>query len=138
MSELILTLAGLVSFALVHAAHPRRFPYGEARWHRLAGRFAAASLGGPRRTLHALAVVVLALGLGGARYGLHPLRTVEALIITVLSFTTAGSALVLAAPLWPRATWRLCVAAAVALPILVAFSLATSLSTSLAAQVLHG
>ncbi len=129
MSELILILAGVVSFALLHAAHPRRFPFGEARWHRLNGRF-----GGPRRALHALAVAVLALGLGGACYGLHPLGAVEAILIAILAITTAGSAIVLAAPLWPRVTWRLCLAAAVALPILVAVSLALSL----AAQVLHG
>lgn len=133
MSELILILAGVVSFALLHAAHPRRFPFGEARWHRLAGRL-GGRLGGPRRALHALAVVVLALGLGGARYGLHPLRAVEAILIAILAITTAGSAIVLAAPLWPRVTWRLCLAAAVALPILVTVSLALSL----AAQVLHG
>lgn len=133
MSELILILAGVVSFALLHAAHPRRFPFGEARWHRLNGRF-GGRFGGPRRALHALAVAVLALGLGGACYGLHPLGAVEAILIAILAITTAGSAIVLAAPLWPRVTWRLCLAAAVALPILVAVSLALSL----AAQVLHG
>lgn len=138
MSELLLILAGVVGFALVHAAHPRRFPYGEARWRRLAGPLAGAPLGGPRRTLHALAVLALGLGLGGARFGLHPLGTVEALLITVLAFTTAGSALVLAAPLWPRATWRLCLAAAAALPLLTAVSLAISLAVSSTAQVPHG
>lgn len=137
MSELILILAGVVSFALLHAAHPRRFPFGEARWHRLNGRLGGrlgSRFGGPRRTLHALAFLALALGLGGACYGLHPLGAVEAILIAILAITTAGSAIVLAAPLWPRVTWRLCLAAAVTLPILVTVSLALSL----AAQVLHG
>lgn len=125
MSELVLILASAVAFALVHAAHPRRFPYGEARWRALERR-----LGSARRALHALALAVLALGATAALAGLRPLELVETAAISLFSFTAAGSALVLAAPLWPRWTWRLCAASAVALPLLAL--------ASLLAQVLHG
>lgn len=125
MSELLLTLAGIVSFALIHAAHPRRFPYGEAHWKKL-----QQPLGGARRALYALAIFALILGVAGALVGFHALNLVETIAIALFAFTTAGSAIVLAAPLWPRWTWRLCAASAVALPLVLA--------ASLIAKVLHG
>jgi hypothetical protein len=118
MSELTLTLAGVVAFALVHAAHPRRFPAGDRWWRQLERGFGAAP-----RTLHALAVVVLiAGGWGGAR----TFTAAEAALILAFAAMTAGSAMVLAVPLWPRWTWRICAGCALVLPLL------------LIAQVIHG
>jgi hypothetical protein len=117
MSELILTLAGVVAFALVHAAHPRRFPFGDRWWRALAG-----PLGSARRALYALATTALLLGAWG---GSRSLGAAETALILLAAVMTAGSVIVLAVPLWPRATWRLCAGCAVALPLL------------LIAQVLH-
>jgi hypothetical protein len=111
MSEIILTLAGVVSFALVHAAHPRRFPGNDRWWKRL-----ARPLGSPRRTLYAMALVALIAGAWGGSRTLDGGAT--ALILST-AFLAAGSALVLAVPLWPRFTWRLCAACALALPLLL-------------------
>lgn len=129
MSEILLTIAGIVSFALIHAAHPRRFPYGEARWKQL-----HKPLGSARRTLYALSIGALALGVIGALAGFRSLSLVETITIAIFAFTTAGSAIALAAPLWPRWTWRLCAAAAIALPLL----LVASLVTQVLCQVSHG
>lgn len=118
MSELILIVAAVVAFALIHAAHPRRFPAGERWWRKLAGPFGSA-----RRTLHALALLELTLG---AWAGARALPGAEVALILSTAVMTAGSLIVLAVPLWPRTTWRLCAGCALALPLL------------LIAQVIHG
>lgn len=118
MSELILILAGVVSFALIHAAHPRRFPAGARWWKKLASPF-----GSPRRTLYALSLLTLLLGAWG---GSRSHGCADAALILSLAVMTAGSVIVLAVPLWPRTTWRACAGCAFALPLL------------LIAQVLHG
>jgi hypothetical protein len=118
MSELILTLTGVVAFALIHAAHPRRFPAGEARWNEL-----ARPLGSAPRALHALAIAISIVGVWG-RGGSY--TAAEALLVFSFALMAAGSALVMAVPLWPRWTWRACAACAAAWPLL------------LIAQVLHG
>lgn len=118
MSELLLTCSGVVAFALVHAAHPRRFPAADRWWKLL-----AHGLGSAPRTLYALALGVL---LAGGWAGARGLGGVEAALVLSIAVMAAGSALVLAVPLWPRATWRFCAGCALALPLL------------LIAQVIHG
>lgn len=118
MSELVLTLTGIVAFALVHAAHPRRFPAGESWWKTL-----SAGLGTAPRTLYALAIGVL---LAGAWGGARSFTGAETALILSFAVMAAGSAMVLAVPLWPRGTWRLCAGCALLLPLV------------LIAQVLHG
>lgn len=118
MSELILTLTSIVAFALLHAAHPRRFPAGEAKWNEL-----ARPLGSARRSLYALAIAISVAGLwgSGGKY-----TAAEAVLVFSFAIMAAGSTMVMAVALWPRWTWRVCAACAAAWPLF------------LIAQVLHG
>ncbi|SRR5690606_444503 len=107
MLEVASLLALYLAFALVHAAHPRRFP--ARRWH-------------PTRAwLGAMRAFAAASAISGVVLWAQVQGVVAALLVALAALCVIGALFVLLAPLSPRTLWSL----ALACPLLiVSFTLA--------------
>lgn len=102
MLEAASLLSIFLAFALLHDAVPSRFPFKRSRASRVV--FAAMKAG------------ALAAAAGGIALWTRAENTTSALLVAVAALSTAATAFVLLAPLFPRAVW----VSVVACPPLVA------------------